>query len=131
MTRINLTPPETLDPRHLVAEYRELPRVFALIRADDAKRALGLCTPDPGPHYVLGAGHVRFFYDKALWLLTRQRSLIAEMRRRGMNPAHEADETLLDGIDMIRQRRNWAPDAHEIALNRFRINTRLAEMARK
>ncbi|ENT03393.1 hypothetical protein C038_02848 [Brucella sp. 63/311] len=33
MTRINCIPPAELTGPHLVAEYRELPRVFALVRA--------------------------------------------------------------------------------------------------
>lgn len=33
MTRINLVDPSTLHTKHLIAEYRELPRVFALAEA--------------------------------------------------------------------------------------------------
>ncbi|MBP7000765.1 pyrimidine dimer DNA glycosylase/endonuclease V [Amaricoccus sp.] len=33
MTRINVVPPEELSRAHLVAEYRELPRVFGMVRA--------------------------------------------------------------------------------------------------
>ena len=31
MTRINTMPPEHLTDQHLFAEYRELPRIFALV----------------------------------------------------------------------------------------------------
>lgn len=128
MTRINLIPPEELHDRHLVAEYRELPRIFALIRADDGRRAAGVRTPEPPPNYVLGPGHVRFFYDKAHWLLSRQRLLIAEMRRRGMRPNFTADDDLLTGIDDDRQVRDWAPSPAEVAMNRGRIEERLRAM---
>lgn len=33
MTRINLADPSTLHSKHLLAEYRELPRVFKLVEA--------------------------------------------------------------------------------------------------
>lgn len=131
MTRINLIPPEELHDRHLVAEYRELPRIFALIRADDARRAAGVRTPEPPPAYVLGPGHVRFFYDKARWLLARQRLLIAEMRRRGMRPNFEAGEELLAGIEINRQLMEWAPTPAEVEINRARIEERLEVMTRR
>lgn len=128
MTRINLIPVTELHSRHLVAEYRELPRVFSLIRADDAKRAAGVRTPTAPASYVLGPGHVRFFYDKALWLLERQRLLIAEMNRRGMRPSFTADDSLIEGIDVGRQLPGWAPNQDEVNLNRARIEQRLDEM---
>lgn len=103
-------------------------RPLGLIRADDARRARGLTTPEPGPAYVLGPGHVRFFYDKALWLLDRQHRLVAEMRRRGMHPTFSPSSALLDGIAMARQRPSWQPSAPEIAINRARLHTRLHAM---
>ena len=39
MTRINGIPPQELTGPHLVAEYRELPRIFALVRAAAARGA--------------------------------------------------------------------------------------------
>lgn len=128
MTRINLIPPEDLHNKHLMAEYRELPRLFALIRDNDRKRVAGIKLIPPPDRYVLGRGHVRFFYDKAIWLLARQKSLIVEMRRRGMKPQFEADEALLAGIDMEHQLDTWSPDADEITLNVARINERLSQM---
>lgn len=128
MTRINLIPPSELHPRHLVAEYRELPRVFALIRANDEKRARGERVEPIPPRYTMGRGHVRFFYDKAFWLWNRQAKLVQEMRIRGYKPQHEAGLSLLRGIDLTRQRTNWMPDLDEIRINRERIAQRLAEM---
>lgn len=125
MTRINLLPPEELHDRHLVAEYRELPRLFSLIRAWQARPRR---EPLPAT-YRLGQGHVLFFYNKAPWLLARQRALIAEMRRRDMQPRFEAEATLLDGIDLTQCLVHWEPTPEEVALNRARITARLAEMA--
>lgn len=81
MTRINLVPPQALTSKHLVAEYRELPRVFNLVRrhvkADRTPYDLRL--PET---FTLGTGHVRFFYDKLQWVLDRHTSLNREMSER-------------------------------------------------
>lgn len=125
MTRINCVPVEELTVRHLVAEYRELPRAFKLIRAAEAR---GEAPDDPrNPRaYTLGTGHVRFFYDKVLWLLERQRLLVAEMRRRGYQPQFDAspEELLPDGCEVGRWN-YWTPDEAALALSRSRIAERL------
>mgnify|MGYP005850903769 CR=1 FL=1 len=109
MTRINCVPPEELSGPHLVAEYRELPRVFGLIRR---------AKPGKAPQeYVMGQGHVRFFYDKAGWLLQRQRSLIEEMKRRGYKPRHTDPEALTNGLELG----SWEPDERALAVNRARL----------
>lgn len=124
MTRINLIPPADLHDRHLVAEYRELPRIFALIRGHEARdddRPLPLT-------YRMGTGHVMFFYDKGPWLVARQEALIAEMRRRGMEPNFTETDRLMDGIDASRHQADWDPSPAEIAINQARITERLKTM---
>lgn len=115
MTRINLVPPSELTTKHLVAEYRELPRVFALARKARPQA-------DLPSQYTLGAGHVRFFYDKIGWLLERQKALIAEMQRRGYRPQHTDPESLAEGLALGQ----WSPPPEAIALNRARISERLS-----
>ena len=83
MTRINCVPVEELHQKHLVAEYRELPRVFKLAEAA-AKRG-GHSAP---ANYTLGAGHVKFFYTHLGYCQQRFKQLVAEMVRRGYNPQH-------------------------------------------
>ncbi len=119
MTRINVVPPRELSRQHLVAEYRELPRVFGLAR----KAAAAGRKPDAPDHYTLGAGHVLFFYTRLGWLIDRQKALIAEMLRRGYHPTHTDTSDLLDGIppEWIRY---WIPDANALAINRARIAER-------
>lgn len=126
MTRINLIPVEELHDRHLVAEYRELPRIFTLIRAHEEK------TPDRPlpPTYRMGTGHVLFFYNKAPWLIERQRQLIDEMRRRGMQPNFTDIDGLAAGIDLRRHQNAWMPSGDEIAINAARIADRLSTMKR-
>ncbi|ADK73457.1 endonuclease V N-glycosylase UV repair enzyme [Roseobacter phage RDJL Phi 1] len=125
MTRINCVPVEELTGPHLVAEYRELPRVFKLMRAAQA-RGENIRDPRNPRRYVLGTGHVRFFYDKGLYLLRRQKALVAEMQRRGYNPTYtDPAELLPDGLDLWRMM-DWAPDAEALKLNRQRIAERTA-----
>lgn len=125
MTRINCVPVEELHDKHLVAEYRELPRVFKLMRKAQARGEAPTDGRNPR-EYVLGTGHVRFFYNKGLYLLRRQKALVAEMQRRGFNPQFtDPSELLPDGLDLWRMM-DWTPDEKALALNRSRIAERLA-----
>ena len=72
MTRINCVPVRELSDKHLLAEYREITRVSKLSRT----------LADYG-QYTMGAGHVKFFYDKGAYLLRRTDNLYWECRRRG------------------------------------------------
>ncbi|GAB1363275.1 pyrimidine dimer DNA glycosylase/endonuclease V [Rhodobacter sp.] len=127
MTRINCIPPHELSPAHLIAEYRELPRIFGLVRAAISR---GETPDDPRnpEEYRLGAGHVRFFYPRLGWLLARQVALVAEMRARGYAPGFDAPQDLIAGIPPEWQA-DWQPTPEALAQNRARIAARLAEAA--
>lgn len=118
MTRINVVPPTELTGKHLVAEYRELPRVFALARP--------LTTKETIPHYTLGKGHVLFFYDKLHYCLKRQYLIVDEMRRRGFNPQFHPI-TLFTEYSRTKQHlwNDYTPTPEALAINRQRINERL------
>lgn len=118
MTRINCVPPAELCGKHLVAEYRELPRVFALVRAAIERRE----RPVRVDRYTLGKGHVRFFYTRLAWLAGRQAALIAEMVRRGYSPSFGPPS--LDGFPP-EWCGDWDPDADALAVNRERIAARM------
>jgi len=122
MTRINCIPPEELTGRHLVAEYRELPRIFGLVEKA-ITRGENPNDPRNPTTYRLGTGHVRFFYSRLQWLLQRQRSLIEEMMKRGYQPTHDATG-LGEGIPM-EWWGDWSPDEHSMMINRERIAERL------
>ena len=79
MTRINLVPVSELADQHLIAEWRELPRVFGLVKKKlDEKKPIII-----SKNYTMGTGHVRFFYDKLLFLQKRHQALVKEAQKRG------------------------------------------------
>ncbi|MFQ6722460.1 pyrimidine dimer DNA glycosylase/endonuclease V, partial [Bordetella pertussis] len=119
MTRINCVPVEELSGPHLVAEYRELPRVFALAHKAAARGAL----VQPAA-YTLGKGHLLFFYTRLGYLARRHRALVEEMRRRGYRPAF-AGVTCEDFADIPAPFWNdRTPTEEALALNRARIAAR-------
>lgn len=78
MTRINagIKPSQLID-QHLLAEYRELPRVLTL--------ALKAANNKPIPsEFTLGTGHVRFFYNKLMYLNLRYLSIVTELQQRNV-----------------------------------------------
>jgi hypothetical protein len=80
MTRINLgVKPSELCNKHLLAEHREIKRIPNLIK-------LGRYSLKNIPSkFTLGTGHVRFFYNKLLFLKNRYISLHKECIKRGFN----------------------------------------------
>ena len=121
MTRINVVPVEELHPKHLVAEYREIVRVFALVRKRTAMIDYNL--NDIPSEYVLGGGHVKFFFDKLQFILNRYKALTAEMIRRGFNANPISEQLLTDGIDSMFFR-DYIPTDKAIELNQERIKLR-------
>lgn len=125
MTRINLIEPRELHRTHLIAEYRELPRVLTLsARAYKAKRTI-----NAPKEYVLGKGHMLFFYDKLMFLHNRYSSLLMEMERRGYNTNDNmVNSILLNFLEAPMCLYNdYKPTEKAIELNRQRINLRLKE----
>ena len=124
MTRINCVPVDELTDAHLGAEYRELPRVFGLVRAAIAR---GERPDDPRnpAAYVLGPGHVRFFYPRLSYLIERYAQIAEECERRGRRVRFRAlplGTPIPPGWWGA-----WAPDAAAQALNRARIAERLQQ----
>lgn len=79
MTRINLIPVAELSDQHLMAEYRELPRIVNGVLE-------GKLHPTKIPtKYVLGTGHVKFFTNKILFLAKRYKLIHQELIYRNFN----------------------------------------------
>ena len=120
MTRINLIAPSELTRQHLVAEYRELPRIFGLARRAIARGERPDDSRNPA-HYVLGPGHCRFFYPRLRFLAQRHESLVREMHSRGYQTAYAG----LDISDIPAEwRGDYSPTPDAVNLNRQRIRER-------
>lgn len=124
MTRINCIPPSELTREHLVAEYRELPRVFSMVLGAVERGATSPATMDIPATYRMGTGHMKFFANKLGYLVKRQKALIAEMQARGYNPMHTNPDNLLTNIPEIFHG-DWEPDAEALRISRARIAERL------
>lgn len=122
MTRINVVPVETLSRPHLQGEYKEITRVFGLVRKAQArgKNKWNLNIPK---EYTLGIGHVTFFYPRLGYILNRYKELVSEMRNRGYKPNPIPDEDLLEGIHQS-WLGDYEPTEEAIKINLQRIKER-------
>jgi hypothetical protein len=132
MTRINVIPPSELCRQHLIAEYRELPRIFSLVRKA-VKRGESPNDEHNPTEYTLGKGHCRFFYNKLGYLAWRHEYLCDEMVMRDIRTnlrgfwldyrLREDNSTLL-GVSN-EWWNDWKPTEEAILINRQRIAERM------
>ena len=127
MTRINCIPPSELHAKHLVAEYRELPRVFTLATKAFQRESLTAFNKSIPAKYLLGTGHVRFFYNKLGYLHIRFHQLVEEMRSRGFSPSSELVDSVNNSAITFPSvlYNDWEPTLEAQAINRERIADRL------
>lgn len=119
MTRINCVPVGELHSKHLVAEYRELPRVFRLAEGYWAKHQSA--PPKAPPQYSLGRGHVLFFYTRLGYCSERVLQLVGEMDRRGFNPQFRTAPLTQVPPEWMAL---WYPTEKALNVNRERIKQR-------
>jgi len=122
MSRINLVDPSLLTQKALIAEYRELPRIFNLVRKAVERGERPHYRRNPNK-YVLGTGHVRFLYPRLRWLVCRQRRLVDECVRRGIQIQYTDPESLGEGIP-AEWWGDYNPTIEAIKLNAKRIDER-------
>ena len=125
MTRINVVPVQELHYKHLIAEAREITRVFAITR-NNQRDILGGRKVIPNG-YTLGTGHVIFFCNKLQYITERYQQLTQEMLNRGYHPNPINVKDLLDGIHP-KMYNSYVPTDEAIKINRQRINERLKQM---
>lgn len=119
MTRINLLPPEELTGKHLLAEHREIKRIPNAVKA-------GRYNLKGAPSsYVMGTGHVKFFYDKLHFLHKRYIELYGECKKRGYNVTCFNDAFIGVPVELYN---DWTPTKKEIHINKERIQQRLKEV---
>ena len=122
MTRINVVPPSELSTKHLIAEYREIARLPGNLMKSLTRKSKPFSKDEIPPEYVLGTGHVKFFYDKMQWLGERFRDLWVEMVRRGYDPQFR-DNTPFVSVPS-EYFGYYHPTQKAIELNRQRIKER-------
>ena len=80
MTRINVgIPPAELSREHLLAEHREIKRI-----PNAVSRGRFNLNGQP-KEFTLGPGHVKFFYNKLLYLLNRYKEIYATCKEKKYN----------------------------------------------
>ena len=117
MTRINVgILPKELSDKHLIAEHREIKRIPNCI-------AKGKYNMDGIPkRFKLGTGHVKFFYNKLLYLKNRYIKLYEECINRGFNV-----QNYIGAWDNVPKElmNDYKVRANDIRIIRERINEKL------
>lgn len=122
MTRINVIPVEELSRLHLLSEYREITRLPGNLNTALNRKSKAFSMMEIPPEYVLGTGHVKFFFDKMQFLQQRFEELIAEMIKRGYNPNYR-DSSIFNNC-LPEFYNNYTPTEKAIEINRQRIAER-------
>lgn len=122
MTRINLIDPNELTDQHLIAEYREI-RLLSAILQRSLKSKKGVDVKTIPSSFTLNTNHVRFFYNKGLYLHKRYNSLRDEMVNRGMNPTLEFPKEKWP----THLYHDWTPNEQDKNIVRERIALRISQ----
>ena len=122
MTRINSAiDPKNLTDQHLIAELRELPRIFTAVKKRvESTRDF----TDIPKEFTLGTGHMTFFYNKQRFLYLRFDSLLREYHIR-FNKKFRFDHYTLYNKSSLYN--NYLPTEKEKQLLIERISTRINE----
>lgn len=114
MTRFNLIPVTELSDQHLIAEYREIPRII---------KQEHIYIGDAPDRYVLGKGHVKWAVKHGNFCLTRYYYICEEMKYRGfkVNYPYEDLAKIAEDNQVTWYTENYHPTEEEIELSRNRI----------
>lgn len=120
MTRINLIPVKELSDQHLLAEYRELPRII---------KQEHIYIGDAPDRYVLGKGHVKWAIKHDNFCLTRYYYICEEMKYRGfkVNYPYEDLAKIADGKQIDMYSKMYLPNEEDIEISRNRIIEKLKQ----
>ncbi len=123
MTRINIVNPSELTDQHLVAEYREIFMVGSSLQRSLKSKSWDINSIPTT--YRLNKGHVKFFYNKGLYLYKRYEALIQEMKSRGFKPDSKRvfDKTIFVDNNLYN---DWMPMIEDYKIIRQRIDERIS-----
>ena len=115
MTRVNLIPVEELSDQHLLSETREIKRIpNCIIKGRFSLKSIP-------KNYTMGTGHVKYFYDKLIWLYHRYMDLYNECLKRGFEVTNYEDAFIQAGYENKDLCNNWIPTEQDIRVSRTRI----------
>ena len=116
MTRINVgVKPSELSRQHLIAEHREIKRIPNAV-------ASGRCRLVNIPEdFRLGQGHVKFFYNKLGYLLSRYKKIYQECIERGYNVTNYEEAWSNVPKNLMGE---WKPSVHDRKIILQRIKER-------
>lgn len=120
MTRINVIDVTELADQHLMAEYRELPMVFASARRSDPSKYV------VADKYTLNTGHVKFFFNKKKYLLNRWLDLIEELNHRGYEIDPSSRTVHWNSLDKFSQI-EWSPTDQDKVVNLQRLQEKISQ----
>ncbi len=125
MTRINLVNPDELSDQHLIAEYREIFMVGSSLQRSLKSSKWTETRRNLPKNFTLNEGHVKFFYDKGLYLHRRYLSLVLEMKYRGMKP----DPKRIFKINQWPKSlyNDWEPSNSDVYIIRERIQDKISQ----
>jgi len=123
MTRINVIPVKELCNKHLFAEWREMPRLIKNLQTSLNRKNKPFDLLEIPPKYVLGKGHVKFFYNKFLYLHNRYIEITQELLHRGYGIG-TYDASIFASVGK-KWYNDYNPTQEAIELNRKRIKDRL------
>lgn len=123
MTRINVISPKELTREHLVAEYREITRLPGNLKTSLNRKGKPFKLTEIPTDYTLGKGHVKFFYDKMLFLKQRFESLVNEMLERGYKPNFTDSSIFIPENEQYYK--DYSPTENAVKINLERIQERL------
>lgn len=122
MTRINLVEPKELMDQHLLAEYREIRLLTAnLQRSLNSSKGVNVTTLPK--QFTLNTGHVRFFYNKGMYLHKRYNALKQELIARGYEPQNNFERDKWP--DHLYN--DWQPTERDKNIVRERIALRISQ----
>ena len=119
MTRVNVVRPSTLCNKHLMAEYREMPRLVKNLETSLNRKNTPFNLDEIPNAYKLGTGHVKFFFDKFKFLHNRHIELRKELLERGYNLT-DTDSDIFTKVPM-EYYNDYQPTEHAIMLKEERI----------
>ena len=121
MTRINVIPVSELCDKHLLSEHRELTRI-----PNNIVKGKFSFKGQPSA-YTLGEGHVKFFYSRLAYLLSRYQALHAECIKRGFKVQYIWPDNL-PSLPIFWS--DYTPTPEAIDINRERIRQNMPKAAR-